>query len=188
MAQTETTRTAGGVQYRLVRGKVKNINLRVRPDGTVRVSAPARATLAEVDAFVAAHRDWVRQAQAKLEAQAARAAALPPPDPQQALAQFTRLSERVYPAFAGVLGGQRPTIKVRDMTSRWGVCCPQRRQITFALQLYNQPEAAQIYVVVHEYCHFLVSGHGPAFWAQVEKLLPDWKARRKLLQMPPKSK
>lgn len=64
------------------------------------------------------------------------------------------MSDKVYPAFAGVLGGQKPTIKVRSMTSRWGVCHMAKRQITFALQLYNMPEAAQIYVVVHEYCHF----------------------------------
>ena len=56
------------------------------------------------------------------------------------------------------------------------------RQITFALQLYNMPEAAQIYVVVHEYCHFLQPNHSPAFWAEVAKLMPDWKARRDLLK------
>ena len=72
--------------------------------------------------------------------------------------------------------------QVRDMTSRWGVCCMKRRQITFALQLYNMPPAAQIYVVVHEYCHFLQPNHSPAFWAEVEKLLPDWKERRALLK------
>ena len=38
MAAKTTRRTAGGVVYELVRGKVKNFNLRVRPDGTVRVS------------------------------------------------------------------------------------------------------------------------------------------------------
>ena len=73
-------------------------------------------------------------------------------------------------------------IKVRSMTSRWGVCHMAKRQITFALQLYNMPEAAQIYVVVHEYCHFLQPNHSPAFWAEVAKLLPDWKARRDLLK------
>ena len=92
------------------------------------------------------------------------------------------MSDQVYPAFAGVLGGQKPVLKVRSMTSRWGVCCPGKRQITLALQLYNQPPAAQIYVVVHEYCHFLQLNHSPAFWAEVEKLLPDWKARRELLK------
>ena len=53
------------------------------------------------------------------------------------------------------------------MTSRWGVCFMAKRQITFALQLYHMPPAAQIYVVVHEYCHFLQPNHSPAFWAEV---------------------
>lgn len=187
MGAAGTTRTAGGIAYRLVRSKVKNINLRVKEDGTVRVSAAPSVAAARVDEFVAGHAEWIRQAQARVRARQALAAAMPEPDEQQALAQFTRLSELVYPAFAGVLGGQKPLIRVSSMTSRWGVCYPKRRQITFALQLYNQPVEAQIYVVVHEYCHFLVSGHGPAFWAQVEKLLPDWKARRKLLRMPAKT-
>ncbi len=92
------------------------------------------------------------------------------------------MSDQVFPAFSRVLDGEKPVIKVRDMTSRWGVCHVQKKQITFALRLYQMPPAAQIYVVVHEYCHFLVPDHSPAFWAQVERLLPDWKARRALLR------
>lgn len=43
------TRTAGGVEYELTRKTVKNLNLRVRADGTVHVSAPRRTPLSEVD-------------------------------------------------------------------------------------------------------------------------------------------
>ena len=137
-------------------------------------------TLEAADAYVIAEAEWIRAAQARQAAREKRQEELP--DKAAALAHFTAMSDKVYPAFAGVLGGQKPTIKVRDMTSRWGVCCMKRRQITFALQLYNMPPAAQIYVVVHEYCHFLQPNHSPAFWAEVEKLLPDWKERRALLK------
>ena len=88
----------------------------------------------------------------------------------------------VYSAVGVVLGGHNPVIKVVSMTIRWVVCFMAKRQITFALQLYHMPPAAQIYVVVHEYCHFLQPNHSPAFWAEVAKLLPDWKARRALLK------
>ena len=165
--QETQLRTAGGIQYELTRKRVKNLNIRVREDGTVAVSVPLR-TSAE-----AARERAVRRA-----AKEAR----PLPDKETALAYFTAMSDKVYPAFAGVLGGHKPVIKVRSMTSRWGVCFMAKRQITFALQLYNMPPAAQIYVVVHEYCHFLQPNHSPAFWAEVEKLLPDWKARRALLK------
>ena len=174
-------RTAGGIRYELTRKKVKNLNIRVREDGTVAVSVPLRTSAEAADRFVAERAQWVQEARERARRRAARDAQ-PLPDRETALAYFTAMSDKVYPAFAGVLGGQKPVLKVRSMTSRWGVCCPGKRQITLALQLYNQPPAAQIYVVVHEYCHFLQLNHSPAFWAEVEKLLPDWKARRELLK------
>jgi hypothetical protein len=175
-------REAGGIAYELTRRRVKNLNLHVRADGSVAVSIPLRSSAADADAFVAARAAWIENARARLLQRQAEQEALPLPTKAEALAHFTALSDRVYPAFETVLGGQKPTIRVRAMTSRWGVCAPAKRTITFALQLYNMPPAAQIYVVVHEYCHFLVPNHSPAFWAEVEKLLPDWKARRKLLK------
>ncbi len=182
MSQSQYRVTPGGEEYVLTRKQVKNYNLRLDPTGMAQVSAPPRAAVSAVDAFVDGHRDWLVRARRQ---QAARNAwqSNPLPDPKEALAAFTAMSDQVYPAFAQVLGGQKPVIRVRDMTSRWGVCHVQKKQITFALRLYQMPPAAQIYVVVHEYCHFLVQDHSPAFWAQVERFLPDWKARRALLRL-----
>ena len=179
--QETQLRTAGGIRYELTRKRVKNLNIRVREDGTVAVSIPLRTSAEAADRFVAARADWVQQARERAVRRAAKEAR-PLPDKETALAYFTAMSDKVYPAFAGVLGGHKPVIKVRSMTSRWGVCFMAKRQITFALQLYHMPPAAQIYVVVHEYCHFLQPNHSPAFWAEVAKLLPDWKARRALLK------
>ena len=174
-------RSVGGIQYELVRKKVKALHLRVRDNGTVTVSIPLHTDVEQADAFVCRKAQWILQTRQRLMQKAAKDNANLP-DKATALAHFTAMSDKVYPAFAQVLGGQKPVLKVRSMTSCWGVCCPGKRQITFALQLYNQPPAAQIYVVVHEYCHFLQLNHSPAFWAEVEKLLPDWKARRELLK------
>ena len=174
-------RSVEGIQYELVRKKVKQLHLRVRSNGTVMVSIPLTASLEQADRFVLQNAQWIRDTRVKNITKLNKDNA-DLPDKATALAYFTAMSDKVYPAFAGVLGGQKPTIKVRDMTSRWGVCYMKRRQITFALQLYNMPPAAQIYVVVHEYCHFLQPNHSPAFWAEVEKLLPDWKERRALLK------
>ena len=174
-------RCVGGIWYEASRKKVKNLNIHVRRDGTVAVSIPQRMPWEAADGYLAERAQWVREAQQRQKQRAARDAQ-PLPDKAAALAYFTAMSDKVYPAFAEVLGGQKPVLKVRSMTSCWGVCCPGKRRITLALQLYNQTPAAQIYVVVHEYCHFLQLNHSPAFWAEVEKLLPDWKARRELLK------
>lgn len=171
-------RFAGGIWYECVRRKKnKQLHLHVQKDGSVKVSIPLRTDWAQADRFVEEQIDWIRERQRKEQARNRDL-----PDKETAVAYFTAMSDKVYPAFAQVLGGKKPVIKVRDMSTRWGVCFYKRGQITFALQLYNMPPAAQIYVVVHEYCHFLQPNHSPAFWAEVEKLLPDWKARRELLK------
>ncbi len=175
-------RAAGGVEYTLERKRVKNINLRVRGDGSVAVSAPARAALAQIDAFVAARAAWIAAARVRALAGAAERARPCAVSPQEALALFTRVSDAVFPAFAGVLGGEKPVIRVRDMKTRWGVCTPAKRQIVFAQRLAEKPLAAVEYVVLHEYAHFVHADHSPAFWAVVAAYMPDYKRRRELLK------
>ena len=54
----------------------------------------------------------------------------------------------------------------------------------FAMQRVHmeKPLPAQEYVVLHEYVHFLHPNHGPAFHAEMARLMPDDKARRRLLR------
>lgn len=177
-------RTAGGVTFTLTRRRVKNLNLRVRPDGSVAVSAPARTPLREVDAFVAAHTAWVAGAQRRMAARRAAEAGRPAPDKAEALAGMQALVERWWPAFAPRCAGPMPKVRVRDMHTRWGSCSLRTRTLCFALRLWAMPAPAREYVAVHELCHLLHPDHSPAFWAEVARCLPDYKARRALLRAP----
>ncbi len=44
------------------------------------------------------------------------------------------------------------------------------------------PEEILDYVVVHELCHRLEMNHSSRFWAEVERVLPDYKIARKYLE------
>ena len=46
----------------------------------------------------------------------------------------------------------------------------------------NAPEEILDYVIVHELCHRKEMNHSKEFWAEVEKILPDYKERRKWLK------
>lgn len=177
-AKTVTCRKAGNIEYTLVRGGVKNFNLRVAPDGRVRLSVPARATLAQADEMVLRHARWIEQ---RLQAAQSRPQE-PLPDKAAALERFTGVSEQYFPLFEQVLNGQRPELKVRDMTTRWGVCAPGKRRITLNLRLAARPQEQVEYVVLHEYCHFVHPNHQAEFWALMTRLMPDWKQRRKALR------
>ena len=172
-------RAAGGVRYEFKRKRVKNINLRVRADGSVAVSAPLGAPLAQVDAFVAGRARWIEAVRALARGEEEQRPCSV--SREDALALFTQVSDAVFPLFAQVLNGQRPVLKVRQMKTRWGVCVPAKRQITFSLRLAEKPRAAVEYVVLHEYAHFVRADHSPAFWAVVARYMPDYKARRRLL-------
>lgn len=177
-------RCAGGVRYTLTRRRVRNINLRVRADGTVAASAARRVPASAVDAFVASRAAWVRSAQARAAARRSQEEALAGalPDHDEALAQITALCERYYPLFRqDCPGGKLPKIAVREMRTRWGSCSLKTGTLAFSRRLLGTPRAAQEYVVVHEFCHFAHPDHSPAFWAAVAAVLPDYAARKRLL-------
>lgn len=171
----------GAICYELSRKRVKNINLRVRADGSVAVSAPLRCSQEQIRAFITSKEKWILAAQARAFAK--------PQDivvckitPQEALSLFTTVSDKIFPLFAGMLGGEKPILKVRDMKTRWGVCKPSARQIALNIRLAEKPADLIEYVVLHEYAHFLVPNHSPAFWAVVAQYIPDYKARRARLR------
>ena len=64
---------ACGLIYELVYKRVKNVNFRVRADGTLSVSAPRCVSAARIDEMVCARADWVRRAQAAAAQNALRA-------------------------------------------------------------------------------------------------------------------
>lgn len=169
------------MRYEFKRKRVKNINLRVRADGSVAVSAPLGAPLAPGGAFVAGRARWIEAARVRALARGEEEQRPCSVSREDALALFTQVSDAVFPLFAQVLNGQRPVLKVRQMKTRWGVCVPAKRQITFSLRLAEKPRAAVEYVVLHEYAHFVRADHSPAFWAVVARYMPDYKARRRLL-------
>lgn len=177
-------RAVVGIEYEFTRRKVRRMNIRVRADGSVAVSAARQVPLYRVDAFVASHLTWIRNAQAQMVIrQAARAQEPPLPDKAAALQQMQELCSRYYPLFAATCPqGAMPRIAVRDMKTRWGSCSLRTGKLCFALRLCIMPLPAQEYVVVHEFCHFAHPDHSPAFWAAVAKVMPDYKARRALLK------
>lgn len=73
-------------------------------------------------------------------------------------------------------------IAVKEQKSCWG-SCSIRHNLNFNWHLMELPPDVVDYVVVHELCHLLHMDHSPAFWAEVERILPDYKERRAALKM-----
>ena len=75
-----------------------------------------------------------------------------------------------------------PNLKIRKMTSRWGVCNTKNHNITLNYYLYKYNISCLDYVIVHELSHFIEGNHSQSFWNIVEKYYPNYKEIKKLLR------
>lgn len=71
--------------------------------------------------------------------------------------------------------------RVKDMRTRWGTCNALKKRIWLSVHLAKKPPECLEYVAVHELAHLTERGHGPAFRAHMDRLLPDWRAVKERL-------
>ena len=75
-----------------------------------------------------------------------------------------------------------PNLKIRKMTTRWGVCNIKNHNVTLNYNLSQYDISCLDYVIVHELSHFIHPNHSKEFWALVEKYYPKYKECRKKLK------
>ena len=71
-----------------------------------------------------------------------------------------------------------PKLRIRKMTSRWGVCNVNSHIITLNLELMKRDTKYLDYVIVHELSHLIHGDHSNRFWALVEDNMSDYKKYR----------
>ena len=71
-------------------------------------------------------------------------------------------------------------IEVGDLGYRWG-SCGKGDVLFFNWKVLQLPVKLVDYVIMHELIHLTERHHGPAFWAALERALPDWRARKEAL-------
>ena len=77
---------------------------------------------------------------------------------------------------------EEPTLKIRKMKSRWGVCNTKTKNITLNLELIHYSIECLDYVIVHELSHLIEPNHSKKFWNIVSKYYPNYKEIRKKLR------
>ncbi|MFW7269274.1 M48 family metallopeptidase [Gluconacetobacter sp. Hr-1-5] len=70
-----------------------------------------------------------------------------------------------------------PALKLQVMRTQWGNCSPGGT-ITLNPHLVKAPRGCIDYVILHELCHLKEHNHGPAFWALIARVMPDWERHK----------
>ena len=81
-----------------------------------------------------------------------------------------------------VMGVSVAEMRYRDMHTRWGTCNVRDHRVWLAVSLAHFSRPCTELIVVHELSHLIETGHGPRFKACMDRFLPDWRDRERLLK------
>ena len=76
----------------------------------------------------------------------------------------------------------RPSLRIRKLKTRWGVCNTRSHVITLNKELFGYDIDCLDYVCVHELAHLVYPNHSKYFWMVVEEYCPNYKEIRKKLR------
>lgn len=170
------------IEYELIRSKRKTVSITVKSDGRVIVRAPLLASVRRINEFVESKEDWInKNVKRVLENPATKPREFTPEEKKRLVKQARILITQRVEYYAPIVGVSYNRIAIKDTKTRWG-SCSRDGNLNFSFRLVLKPIELLDYVVVHELCHRIHMNHSKEFWKEVERVLPDYKDRRKRLK------
>ena len=183
-----TAEVPGGGQcpmtpYTVIRSNRRTLSLEITPKGLI-VRAPYSASDEQIAETVKKHGDWIKKHAAGME-EALRSR---PPAERLTAEEIRKLADdalKVIPErvahYAPLVGVTYSRITIRNQRSKWG-SCSSKGGLNFNCLLMLAPPEVRDSVVVHELCHRKHMNHSSAFYEEVLRVLPDYKAQDKWLK------
>lgn len=175
-------------KIQIIRSNRKTLGLEIREEGTLLVRAPYRLPKKDILRFINEKSDWIEKSMKKVKERQEKTREELQDVQRLTMQEIEQLADRAlevipkrvayYAEKTGVTYGR---ITIRNQKTRWG-SCSQKGNLNFNCLLMLAPPEVVDYVVVHELCHRKEMNHSPRFWAEVEKVLPDYKIRRQWLK------
>lgn len=165
--------------FEIYRSKRKTIKLLISPDGEIEVYAPQRMPWDDVCAFVESHSEWIDAHLAEVKERAKWSISTVDKGLLRVRAQEIIPGRVEY--WSKVMDLKPTGVRITAARGRFGSCSP-KNSLNFSLNLGAFTVEAIDYVVVHELAHIVHKNHGKEFYALIERYLPDYKEREKLLK------
>lgn len=165
----------------VVRASRRTILLTVVEGPRVLLKVPRFLSSAETAAFLEKHRIWIEKHAALVQERQKNARRYTPEEVTELRRRAGQIAADGVARYAPRMRVVPTGIRITSAAKRWG-SCSGRNSLCFSWHIALLPPEAADYIVVHELAHILQKNHGPKFYREVEKILPDYKARIEMLK------
>lgn len=170
------------VKVNIIRSDRKTLSIQLKP-GEIIACAPLRMQDKEIYSFIESKKSWIEKNLVKIDERQKVLDEVQPftEDEIKALVEKAKtiIPERVR-YYAPKIGVTYNRITIRCQHTRWG-SCSSKGNLNFNCLLALFPLEIIDSVVVHELCHRKHMNHSQQFYAEIEKVFPDYKKWHKWL-------
>lgn len=160
----------------IIRSNRKTLSIELRPNEII-ARAPARMKEKEILKFIESKKDWIDKHLTKLSERQKVLDDLKP-FTQEEIKQFTAKAKIDIPKrvefYAKKIGVTYNKITIRCQYTRWG-SCSSKGNLNFNCLLVLLPDEIIDSIVVHELCHLKQMNHSARFYAEIDKVFPNYK-------------
>ena len=169
------------MNYTVKRSKRKSVGLEITDNCEIIVRAPKKISDREIAEFVNKYRGWIDEKlpEARRRAEKKRKISENEEELRQAAHEIIPPLVETY---SKIMELRPSSVRITSAEKRFG-SCSGKNSLCFSWRLMAYPTEAVEYVVVHELAHIKHHNHSSAFYSLIEKYMPDYKERQKLLKI-----
>ena len=160
----------------IIRSKRKTLSFELKP-GQIIARAPLRMREKEIYKFIELKEPWIEKHLAKLNERQNILKELNPYTREE-IKTLTSQAKTCIPErvkfYAEKIGVTYNNITIRCQRTRWG-SCSSKGNLNFNCLLVLLPDEIIDSIVVHELCHIKHMNHSAKFYAEIEKVFPEYK-------------
>ena len=160
----------------IIRSNRKTLSIQLKP-GEIIARAPLRMKDKEIYSFIDSKKSWIEKNLTKTE-EREKAISKANPFTQEEINALAEKAKTIIPErvryYAPKIGVTYNRITIRCQRTRWG-SCSSKGNLNFNCLLALFPLEVIDSVVVHELCHRKQMNHSPQFYAEIEKVFPEYK-------------
>lgn len=167
----------------IIRSNRRTLSIQLK-HGEIIARAPLKMKDKDIYSFIESKKAWIEKNLAKLD-QRQRAVNQTKPLTKEEIDALTRKAKEIIPErvkyYAPQIGVTYNRITIRCQKTRWG-SCSSKGNLNFNCLLMLFPLEIIDSIVVHELCHRKHMNHSPEFYAEIERVFPEYKKCHKWLK------